>query len=106
MCFFLILLFLPPSFAAPAEPVALATQLYTSAYAHYNAGNGALEDVYRWSVRWEALTGDQASKEAHRARMAALLTVATAHVAAGLAPPEDVLAAQFFLEEADGWLKK
>lgn len=54
MCFFLILLFLSPSFAAPTGPVTLATQRY------------------RWSVRWEALTGD---KEAHQARMAHVAAV-------------------------------
>jgi outer membrane protein TolC len=98
----MLLLFFLSAFAA--EPTVLATQLYESAQARYRTGSGSIEEIYRWSVR--AMAGDQASKEAHRARMVALLELATRQVAAGMAPAEDVVAAQFYLAEAEEWLKK
>lgn len=100
---------MPQGVAAPA-PVpnearaALASQLFDQARSRYVAGSGTLEEVYRWSIRWAEAVGGSAAWTAHHARMVELGGTVASKVQRGLAPVEELTAANFYVAEAKGWL--
>lgn len=89
-----------------AARVAAAEAAHDGALARWQAGQAPLDEVYRWSVRWQQSARDagQASAAAdHLARMRALQTQVTGQVSSGLAPTAAADAARYYVAEAVVW---
>ncbi len=88
-----------------------AAKAYADAESHYKAGNGSIDAVYQWSVRWYEAQRDTplkgkalaAAADDHLARMTALQTTAQGRVVAGTAPQSETLAATYYVAEAELW---
>jgi len=83
-----------------------AARAFAAAESRYKSGAGDIEGVYRWSVRWFESQREGAGKAAaqdHLRRMQALESAAKARAAAGVAPADEPVAAEYFRAEAQVW---
>lgn len=107
--------------AGPPDQVKLAqgrvdtaAKIYTLTLARWQSGQGTLDEVTAWSLRWLGALRDQptrgkALKRAlaeHRDRLTAVEATARDRVKAGLASAIEVEAAHYFLVEAELWVAR
>jgi hypothetical protein len=90
-----------PARTAPADPdvtrVAAAAAAYEDALVRWKSGSAPLDDLYRWSIRWNDAAHDP---RAHAARMTILATAVKERVASGVASASDTKAVDYYVAEA------
>jgi hypothetical protein len=96
----LVLVAVPARTAAPdpnAARISAAAAAYEDALARWTAGTTPLDDVYRWSIRWNDAAHDP---RAHAVRMRSLAATVQERVAAGVASRSDAKAVDYYVAEA------
>lgn len=100
-----------PGTVAKAEALAtLSARVYALQRARLATGSAKAETLYRWSKRWLAAQSIAAKSKrgplaAHLKRMQALQLNVSKQVAAGSVEAVEGLAAQYYVAEAELWLK-
>jgi hypothetical protein len=107
--------------AAPPDQIKLAqgrvdgaAKIYAGLLARWQSGQGTIDEVAGWSVRWLGAQRDQGLRgkplkkalEDHRDRMKAVEASARDRVKAGAAPVIELEQATYFLAEAELWLAR
>ncbi len=97
----LLLLVAFPARTAPPDPnaarIAAAAAAYEDALGRCKSGSAELDEVYRWSIRWNDASHDPG---AHARRMTGLAGVVAERISAGAARASDQKALDYYLAEA------
>ena len=80
-----------------------ATRAFALHAARYKAGQGTLDAVYRWSLRWRLSGPGRKADAAHLVRMKKLATGVKVKHSAGMASAADAAAARYYIAEAELW---
>lgn len=80
-----------------------AARAFALQSAQYKSGQGTLDSVYRWSLRWRLSGPGRKADAAHLGRMKTLASEVKAKHGAGMASAADAAAARYYVAEAEVW---
>jgi hypothetical protein len=80
-----------------------AARAYAMYSMQFKGGQGTLDAVYRWSLRWRLSETGRKADAAHLKRMKTLAAGVKAKHSAGMVSAADAAAARYYVAEAELW---